>query len=387
MAPIRVLYLINSLGAGGAERSLAESLPLLDQFDVDPIVICLDRTTEGFEDSLIEAGYDIRFVEGRSMAYRVKLVRATVEQLSPHIVHTAVFDANQVGRLACFRRATVVTSLISTPYDSRRVSEDPNLSTFKLGVVQLIDGISSHTLTSHFHAVSKTAKQAAMRDLHIPDKKITVVYRGRDPERLGVPSSERRKRVRHQLGFDLSQPIIINLGRHEYAKGQKYLIKAAADLKHTHPDAVTVIAGRLGNATKDLHFMVQNEGLENNVTFLGHVEAVGDLLAAADVFVLPSIYEGLPGAVIEAMALGLPIVASDIPQVRELVRDGHGALLVPVGSSHEIAASIRRLLTDKPLRERFGNQNRREFLSQFTIRRYVAELVSLYRSLVPEAGA
>lgn len=385
MAPLRVLYLINGLGTGGAERSLAETLPLLPDRDVDATVLCLYRRDEGVQQSLIEAGYDIRFVGGTNLASRALAVRRAVQELSPDVLHTTIFESNLIGRLAGYRLLPVITSLVSTPYDPARVREDPNVTKFGLTAVRRVDGFTSRRLTTHFHAVSETVKRSAIEALRIETQQITVIHRGRDPKRLGEPSVKRRQRVRSQLGLGPSQPVLANIGRQEYAKGHKYLIGATADLRVAHPDLVTLIVGRTGHASQELKDLIAHENLENAVVFLGHTESVGDVLAAADIFVLPSIYEGLPGVVIEAMALGLPVVASDLPQVREVVQENHNALLAAVGSRAEIASAVDRLLSDVSLRRDFGAANQKDFHSRFTIDRFVDKLVALYSSVITAA--
>jgi glycosyltransferase involved in cell wall biosynthesis len=171
-------------------------------------------------------------------------------------------------------------------------------------------------------------------------------------------------------------------------------VEALASLARSRPGLVLLMAGRSGHVSEELRGMVSAGRLEGTVRFLGHREDVPDVLAAADVFVFPSLYEGLGGALIEAMALGLPVVASDIPAVREVVEPGGNAVLVPPATPAAIAAGVAGMLDDPSLRARFGARSRELFERRFTLDRAVEGTLGLYRRLVagdlrvaPAAGA
>ena len=104
-------------------------------------------------------------------------------------------------------------------------------------------------------------------------------------------------------------------------------------------------------------------------------------MAASDLFAFPSLFEGLGGSVLEAMALGLPIVASDLPAVREIVEEGENALLVPVEDQDELAGAIDRILQDPSLARAFGQRSREIFLERFTSTRSTEAMIDLYRHL------
>ena len=118
--------------------------------------------------------------------------------------------------------------------------------------------------------------------------------------------------------------------------------------------------------------------LGERIRFLGHRDDVPEILAAADVFAFPSVYEELGGAVIEAMALGLPIVASDIPALREVVEDGRNGLLVKPESSTALAAGLARILDDRALASTFGERSLEIFRQRFTIERSARRMIDLY---------
>ena len=106
-----------------------------------------------------------------------------------------------------------------------------------------------------------------------------------------------------------------------------------------------------------------------------------DLLAAADLFAFPSLYEGLGCSVIEAMALGLPVVASDIPALREVIEDRGSGFLVPRGAVEELVAAMRKLFDDRSLRTSMGDRGRSIFAERYRLERSAARMIDLYRSL------
>jgi glycosyltransferase involved in cell wall biosynthesis len=290
-------------------------------------------------------------------------------------------DANLVGRLAAIGTpAVVISSLVNTPYLPVRF-QDPRINALKFRVVQLADALTSHFLTAHFHAVSQAAKDAAVSSLRLPPERITVIERGRDPNRLGWPCAERRTQARQRLHIADHEKVIVNVGSHEYQKGQKYLIEAFAELSSLHHHLVLLIAGRQGNLTNELKNLKNRLGLNGQVQFLGFRNDVSEILSAADVFVFPTLYEGLPGAVIEAMALGLPIVASDIPPVREIVEENHNAILVTPASSSELAKAVATLLHDRDKAFAYGRHSRKIFEARFTLQQSAARMIALYRRI------
>jgi glycosyltransferase involved in cell wall biosynthesis len=193
---------------------------------------------------------------------------------------------------------------------------------------------------------------------------------------------DRRRAKRLELGIDEGAEVIINVGRQEYQKGQQDLIAAVALLAPQRPKLVVLIVGRKGNATEVLKESVNARGLTDVITFLGHREDVGDLLAAADVFVFPSLFEGLGGAVIEAEALGLPIVASDLPVLREVVEDEQNGILTPAEDPAALAAAIERLLEDDRERALFGERSIEIFNERFTLDLVQERMGRFYDDLV-----
>ena len=210
---------------------------------------------------------------------------------------------------------TVLTSLVNTSYDPVRFA-DPRIRPWVFRIVQRVDGLTARRLTAHFHAITVAVKDHNVEALHLRAGRVTVIERGRDDGRLGRGSDDRRAASRRTLDLADDAEVVVTLGRQEYQKGQRFLLEAVERLAQNRPRLVLLMLGRRGAASTELDELLRRPLLAERVKVLGHRDDAPDVLAAADIFAFPSLFEGLGGSLIEAMALGLPIVASDLPAVR-----------------------------------------------------------------------
>jgi glycosyltransferase involved in cell wall biosynthesis len=379
----RVLFVIDGLWVGGSERSLAEMLPGLRQAGVSCSVAVLRPCAEGVENEVRSSGTEVHVLPGPGLLARVLGLRRLIAGARPQIVHSSLFQASLVARLAaCGTPAQQLTSLVNAPYAPERLAGDAAVRRRRLRIVQAVDAASARLLTDHFHAVSEFAGAAAVRDLGIPAERVTVVRRGRDPIRLGAPSPERRAASRAMLGLGPDARIVVNVGREDFQKDQSALVGAFATLARADERLVLFLVGRRGSASQDIDRRIADSGVASRIVRLGHRGDVPNILAAADLFVFPSRWEGLPGAVIEAMALGLPIVASRIPSITELLLEAECGLLVPPGDEAALASSLGSLLTDASRRLAMGERGRNLFLERYTLEESVKGMTALYQRLL-----
>jgi len=375
----KYLLLINSLLPGGAERSLVELLSPLVASGITPLLVCLTRTEIGIEQEVADGGFDMRVLTASKLTGRVREVRSIIRSEKPRLLHTTLFDSDIVGRLAAVGSGVpVLTTLANTSYDPVRLAGDANLSRGKVKLVQAIDAATARGLTDHFHAVSDAAKTSAVRHLGVNPRKVSVVRRGRDPVRLGRRTDERRRLVREALNVGPDVPLLLTVGRLEYQKGQIHLVDAFASISDRYPSSVLLVAGRDGNASESLRRRVEKAGIADRVHFLGHRSDVGDLMVGADIFVFPSLWEGLGGVLIEALALEVPIVSSDLAATREVVgEDGTSGLLVAPGDVDALATTMERLIGDPQFREGTVVSSRRRFDAEFRLADRSQDLIEL----------
>lgn len=209
----------------------------------------------------------------------------------------------------------------------------------------------------------------------------------------GVPAERAQPKrspteVRAELGVGEAF-MMLSTGRLAEQKGLEYLIRAAALLRDDMPSAKIVLAG-VGPLRAQLTRLVSDLGLDDMVKLLGHRSDVGDLLAAADLVVLPSLWEGLSISLLEAMAAGKPVVTTAIGSNREVTNDGEAAILVPPKNAEGLAAAIRSLAADRTRLEELGRRGQAEQLERYTLQRmldaYLEEYDRLLRQKSPRTS-
>jgi glycosyltransferase involved in cell wall biosynthesis len=382
---VRLLFVIPGISGGGSEHSLRELVPTLVEAGIDVSTAYMVRRTTDNGDELKRAGAELHHIAEARFGSRVRGIRRVIGTHKPDIVHTTLFDADIAGRLAAWRAPgcspVVLSSIVSTSYDAARLA-DPNVRSWKLQAARLLDGWTARHLTDHFHAVSRTVKSAAVEALGIDPNRVTVVERGRDARRLGEPSSERRARARAALGLNGDARVIVTVGRQEFQKAQADLVGAFDRLADNRPDVELLLVGRSGSGSQQIKARIDRSSHRDRIRQLGHRDDVPDILAAADLFVLPSVYEGFPGAAIEAMALGLPVIASDLPTLREVVEEGDSGLLVPPRNTERLAEAMGHVLDAPETRRKLGDRGREVFLTRLTADYSHRRMIDLYERLL-----
>jgi glycosyltransferase involved in cell wall biosynthesis len=221
-------------------------------------------------------------------------------------------------------------------------------------------------------AVSQASRSSLVASLRVSPKCVDVVHNG-----LGVVCGD-GVRVRDELGIRPDGTLIVAVGNLYEVKGYVSLLQAVATLRGSYPDLVVAIAGT-GYMEPALRALATNLGLESNVKLLGYRADIPDLLDAADLYVMPSLSEGLPMAMIEAMLAGKAIVASDVGGIPELLESSeHGSLVQP-GDASELAARISELIDDPVRRKRMGETARQRAAEKFTASAMVDSYEALYR--------
>jgi glycosyltransferase involved in cell wall biosynthesis len=383
---VQVLYVIDSLVPGGAERSLAAMAPHLVTGGIRLEVATLsDRP--GLQAELAEAGVRLHRLAGPGgRAGWVRRTGRLIRERRPDLVHTTLFEADQAGRVAAVLcRTPVVSSLVNVAYGPEQQSSG-GIGGLKLAAVRQLDALTARPVV-RFHAVSEHVADVMARRLRLPGGRVEVVPRGRDPELLGSRTPERRAGARDALGVGPDEPVVLAVGRQEPQKGFDTLVEAVPRVLAAVPGARCFVAGRAGTQTARLQALVERLGVRDAVRFLGARADVHGLLCAADLFAFPTRWEGMPGAILEAMALEAPIVASDVPPVREAVTDGVSARLVPPDRPEALAAAMVETLRDRAGAAARAERARADFQARFTIGRAADGMLAFYEHALSDARA
>jgi glycosyltransferase involved in cell wall biosynthesis len=224
------------------------------------------------------------------------------------------------------------------------------------------------TGVGRYVAVSHEVAQRLIRKLRWPAQKIQVIHNCVSPAlECGIHSPIKRT----------GPPVVLTVARLDEQKGHCYLLEAAAQV----PEAQFVLAGD-GPLRASLEAQAHSLGVEERVKFLGYRSDIASLLADCDVFVLPSLYEGLPLSILEAMSAGKPVIATHIGGTDEAVIANETGLLVPPANPTALAVAIRSVLTDPPLAQRLASAGRARVEQEFSAAKMVQQVIAMYDELL-----
>lgn len=373
----RLLLMLDSLAPGGAETSTVAMLPGLrdEGFEID-VAVLHDRG--GLTGQVEGHGFVVHSLAGPGGRLGwVRRARKLLTEQPVDLVHTSLYEADVCGRTAAWtRRIPVVSTLASESYGFDHVG-DPGLNQAKVRLGQALDA-STARFAIRLHAVSDQVADSMAGRLRYPRARIDVVHRGRDVTIARERSIAERAATRTSLGVADNESIVLAVARQNRVKGLDQLIGAFPAILAAVPGAMLVIAGKDGDHSEELRRLVGSLGLDEKVCFLGHRTDVAALMHASDVFVLPSRREGLPGAVLEAMAVGVPVVANHLPQIREIAPEGQ-VVSVDASSVSALAAAIGDTLRRPSEAAARAERARQRFLEAFTLERSVEGMAAFYR--------
>ena len=326
---------------------------------VDIVVACPDSAGgSALLDRAAEAGLGIRKLPDDPIAVVDWLRRHKFAAL--HIHAGIGWEGHD---LAAAGRAANVPTIVRTEHLPDLITDAAQRGQYRAGIA-LVDRVI---------CVSE-ASAASHRAAGAPDP-VTI--------RNGItvrPGQRSRASIRSELGIRNDQPLVLTAARFTAQKDHATLVAAVPSVLARNPETCFVLAGD-GPLLEDVRHAAAELGVGPAIRMLGHRSDVPDLLGAADLFVLPSRFEGLPLAVLEAMAAGVPVVATRIGGTEEAVLDGTTGQLVRPGDPAELAAAISAALGDRDASARRGLAGRHRFLMEFTAKRMAASTLELYRSL------
>ncbi|MCW2779122.1 MAG: glycosyl transferase group 1 [Frankiales bacterium] len=224
----------------------------------------------------------------------------------------------------------------------------------------------------HVLTVSHAQRRTYAR-LGLDPARTSTVANGVRPRTTVLPRAEARR----ELGLTPDQPVVMTVGRLTVMKGQRFLLDAVPALADRFPDLAVVLVGD-GHLREVLEKQAADLGVADVVRFAGQRADARELLAAADVFALPSRTEGMPLAVLEAMEAGLPVVATRAIGLEEVVDDGVTGLLVRIRDAAALGVALAAVLDDPLLRARLGAAGRQRYLAAFTAARTAREVAAVY---------
>lgn len=228
-------------------------------------------------------------------------------------------------------------------------------------------------------AVSNEVKKALVTTIGPIGHKIFVICNGVDVARYPHPVD--RAVIRKQLGLDSGDLLLIVVATLKEQKGHAYLIEALRSLSPKYPRLRAIFVGD-GDLRRSLMRQIRQAHLERCIQMLGNRQDVAALLAASDLFVLPSLWEGLSVALLEAQASGLPVVATEVSGTRQVIVPGETGVIVAPGDSGALAEAIEQVITDPVKARKLGQAGRTRVQEDFTARKQADQHCALYRRLL-----
>jgi glycosyltransferase involved in cell wall biosynthesis len=384
MSRKRILILTKGLGRGGAELLLASSARYFDHDRYEYDVAFLLPWKNALVGELERCGMRVSCLDGARGCQWVSRLGALMQRRSYDLVH-AHSPVPAIGaRLASGasgpsgasgasgRLGRRAVPMVYTEHGLwgryRRPTYWANLLTF--------------SRNQHVFAVSEQVRRSirypgGLRRL-LPMPPLETLYQGIDASQ--VEHWQRSDGVRAELGIAEDALVVGVVANLRALKGHRYLLQAAVRIRAEVPGVRFLLVGH-GPAEQELRRLTSDLGLDETVVFAGYREDAPRMTSACDVFVLPSLYEGLSIALLEAMALGKPAVATRVGGLPEVIGSGQGGLLVPPGDDRALADALLTLLGDPALRRQLGEVARRRSVA-FDIRDTVARTEELYGELI-----
>jgi glycosyltransferase involved in cell wall biosynthesis len=369
----RVFFLLDSFNVGGTETQAVELARRLDPARYQITLGCLKR--EGpllakLQGTPVEV---VEFHPGKGMdsvGGLKQLLRLTffLRRGGYDIVHTHDLWSNLLGIPAA--RLAGIAAIVSSQRD---LSHDAWYRTKRARFLRFIQNLSSAILTN-----ASAIRDGLVQDAGIRPEKIRVIHNGVDLSGFRAAVRD-RERVFPGTGRDKLVVLVGNM-RSE-VKGHALLIEAAPEVIRQFAGTRFILVGE-GPLQEEFERQAKELGLEWHFIFLGRRSDVADVLAASDIAVLPSQAEGMPNAVLEYLAAGLPTVATAVGGNREIIHQGVTGLLVPPRDAKALAAALNRLLGDDRLAETLGRAGQEYVLANFSFEKLVSETDALYTELL-----
>lgn len=369
----RVLVIIPSLSAAaGAEQSAAAVLPHIMAEGVE-VHLAVLSTDVALLPGLINAGATFHDLSGLSFPRRVRAIRRLAKDLRPDLVHATLFQAELPSHLALLgTRVPLLVTWASTPVDA---SSEP-VASWKLHAVRVAQVALAHLPHVRFHAVTDGVAAAQCRSLGVRRARVRVAERGRNADEYPLALPQDREAARRRLGLPAAATVFLNVGRQEPPKGHVDLIRTFDSVAGELPSAVLLIAGREGRSSAEVSAAHAASSHSDRIHLLGHRDDIADLLRAADAIVCSSYREGAAGALIEAMAVGTPIVSVRLDGLEGILEDGVNSRYV---ARLDLAAALVDVANDPDGAATRALRARELFEERFTVRGSALRLLDVYR--------
>ncbi len=362
---INMLQLVNGFAIGGGEMKVLELVQRLDK-DRYHITVCSVGQGGPLEAEFRKAAPRVEIFE-KKFSFDVTLVKKVARLMKEQridLVQTTLFYADVIGAYAAaLAKVPVVISWEAVTGPFRWYHS----WSYQLAM-QKIDRVV---------AVSEDIRQRVIRERNLPPEKVVTIHYGVDLTRFAPQDQHLR---REEIGVSDDHLVLGTVARFDHPKGHKYLVAAAPAIVQQFPNVRFVLVGD-GPLRQQIEQQIEASGVKDHFVLLGFRRDITQLLGLFDLFILPSLSEGLPNAVLEAMACSNPVVATAVNGVVEVVDHGKTGLLVPPADPDRLAAAVIELLSSPARLKQMGQQGRERVAMFFSVEQQISKFEALYQSL------
>ncbi len=370
MGKIKVLQLITELDIGGAEKVLLSFIRKLNRDKYNVIVAYMKgegKLTEDFRNAGIRV-FDLKMKNRMNIRAIARLYRL-LKREEITILHTHLIQADVCGFLA--GKMAGVPVIISTKHN-------PDKFRKRFSICVWLDGIFSNH-SDRVIAVSYAVKDFLIRWEKIHKHKFTVIHNGIDLEEFNIDADIPEKKK--ELGINLSSQVVGSVGRFDEQKGYMFFLEAIPKILESVPDVKFIFVGD-GPLQSKLEKLSRKLKVNRNVIFTGIRRDIPEILSVMDIFVLPSIFEGFGIVLLEAMAMGRPVIASRVGGIPEIVAHGLTGVIVEPANPSGITSSVVKLLKNPMEAKRIGDAGRREVEKRFTAGAMARKIENVYDEIL-----
>jgi len=369
MSRTKVMWFIKGLGAGGAERLLTASIPYIDRnrfnYEVAFCVASQNDLVPEFKNADIPIFcLDLKTPYDPRVLYRLfRLLRDRKPQiLHLHLPYTGILG-RVIGHLAGVKGIVYTEHSVMEVYHP--LTRLLNLITYPFCRVNI--------------AVSKEVQRSIMKHRIARQTKTIVIRNGVNPDYRRI-NGERPDKTREALGIPANHKVVGNVAHIRPEKGHFFLLQAAKIVLDKWPDVTFVVVGsdNTNGKTSSLKDMAKRLGIQNHVIFTGFRQDVFDIMRIFDLFVLPSLNEGLSLALLEAMSMGKPVIASHVGGIPEVIKSGLNGFLVPPKNPEALAERILELLRNEKMGKQMGQNGMQNVRDKFNIQQSVRRIEQVY---------
>jgi glycosyltransferase involved in cell wall biosynthesis len=372
---MRVIWLIDSLGPGGAERVTYSIMKHFDKEHFDFRVCVLQvKLNNPIAKELKKIGIPVDMVPVPYLRHPANLPRLLryLSRNRPDLIHTQLEFSDTLGSLAAKLLGIPSVSTLHT-------LETPIRGTSEFLRLQLM-WASLRYCCNRIITVSESTRIHHIQIGKLPSKKVITIYNGIDLSGFREIDRMTVNKKRKSLNLPIGAPVFITVAVLREMKGIQFMLDAMTLMLKKIPNLYYLIVGE-GEYGVMLKKVVESFGLEDHVIFAGQRNDIPDLLAISDIFVLPTLRDALPTVLIEAMAAKIPIIASDVGGVPEIVVNGENGLLVPPANPLLLADACIQLVKDKSRANALAESGLKIARERFDIHDQVERLSNLYQEL------